>query len=130
MAAVVLSSSWALAQDGDKFDGAIWIFTMKSKGRNSQTLKGRFRVSDDVLYQQAERGRETPFDKEVGKNYPNGKRTRIEMSDLRAGDANRSIHSGLKGKALLNMDRGGEWSGTFIDGEGHHWDFQCSRVQE
>lgn len=120
-------SSPACAED--KFDGAVWRFAMSPKKRGKETLKGAFRVSNNVLYQ-----KETPsdpdFKKVVGKNFPKGKKTRIKFHDLRAFDKSKKLHSGIKGTVLLTMDRFGEWSGRLLDSEGQHWDFKCSRVQE
>jgi hypothetical protein len=132
LAAALLSigadASPARADDSDRFDGAVWNFVMTPKRRGPEPLKGGFRVFNHVLYQ-----RSTPrgeFDREIGKNVPKGKRTRVEMKDFRAFDNDRNLHSGLTGNALLTMDRAGEWSGTLIDSEGRHWDFRCTRVQE
>lgn len=125
--AFATAESSAFAQD--RFDGAIWSFTMSSKKPGGESLSGRFRVSDDVLYQKVSpqaRG----FRKVIGKNTPNGRRTRIEMEDFRAMNGQGSWQTGLQGKALLTMDRFGEWSGTFIKSDGSHWDFRCVRVQE
>jgi hypothetical protein len=118
------------AQSGDKFDGAVWSFNMTPKRPGPEPLRGQFRVSNNVLYQRSQPSRTAPYDKVIGKNFPNGKRTRVEMEDFRAADKNRSWHGGMKGKILLTMDRPGEWSGTFVDAEGRHWSFQCTRVQE
>jgi len=134
----IVGASAASADDKDKFDGAIWNFTMTPKrgGLGLEPLKGGFRVFNHVLYQRSKPPREKKeanrddFDKVVGKNHPQGKRTRVEMKDFRAFDKNMTWHSGLKGSVLLTIDRFGEWSGTFVDSEGRHWDFKCTRVQE
>jgi hypothetical protein len=129
LAAISVAGPSAHAQDGDKFEGAVWTFVMTPKGRGPGPLNAAFRVSGNVLYQRSKpRG---DFDKVIGKNHPRGKKqTRIEIDDLRAHDRNRGVHAGLKGTALLTADRRGEWSGRFLDSEGRHWDFKCSRTQE
>ena len=117
------------ADDDDHFEGAVWRFSMTPKARGLEPVKGRYRVSKHVFYQ-CSKPKTHEFDTVVGKNHPTGKKTRSVFEDLRAVDENRNWHKGLKGTAHLEMDRFGEWSGRFIDSEGRHWDFQCSRVQE
>jgi hypothetical protein len=116
-------------KDAGKFDGAVWTFQMTPKVPGLQPLRGAFRVSNHVLYQ-----KETPedpdFTKQVGKNHPRGSKTRVEFKDLRAFVRKGVVHEGLSGNVLLTIDRFGEWSGTFIDSQGRHWGFKCSRVQE
>ena len=133
----IVGGSSATADEKDKFDGAIWNFTMTPKRpASAEPLKGGFRVFKHVLYQRSEAPREKgvakrdDFNKVIGKNHPQGKRTRVELNDFRAFDKNMTWHSGLKGSVLLTIDRFGEWSGTFVDSEGRHWDFKCVRVQE
>jgi hypothetical protein len=117
------------AQSGDTIDGAIWQFEMTPKGRGLKPLRGRFRVSDNVLYQNSQ-GMRNKFDKVIGKNHPDGRRTRVEFEDFRAADKDRNFQGGMKGTARLKIDRVGEWSGVFTDGEGRNWDFKCTRVRE
>jgi len=123
------SDTKANAQDSDKFEGAVWKFTMTPKKRGLETLKGAFRVSDDVIYQKKKRS-DRDFALVVGKNHPRGKRTRIVFDNFRAFSKSRELHAGMKGTAGLTMDAFGKWSGVLIDGQGRHWDFKCSRVQE
>lgn len=127
--AIISSTASVAADEQDQFDGAIWTFKLTPKTRGLEELKGRYRVSDDVFYQNS-KPKSREFDKVVGKNHPTGRKTKSVFTDLRAFDADRQLHSGLKGTAHLEMEEFGEWSGRFIDSEGRHWDFQCSRVRE
>lgn len=122
------SSMPASAQEGDNIEGAVWQFEMTKKGRSPSTVKGQFRMSDHSVYQKENRSA-ARFDKKVGINKPNGKRTRTEFDNLRAFDADRrpSLHDGV---ATLKMDGLGEWSGTFTDSDGTNWAMKLSRVKE
>ncbi len=126
---IIMAAGSITADERNQFEGAIWRFTLTPKTRGLEVLKGRYRVSDDVFYQNA-KTKSREFDKVVGKNLPTGRKTKSVFTDLRGFDADRKLHSGLKGTAHLEMEEPGEWSGRFIDSEGRHWDFQCSRVQE
>ncbi len=119
----------ASPSEGDKFEGAVWKFTMTPKTRGLKILKGQFRVSNNRLFQKTMPS-STDFDKLVGTNAPRGKKTTITFADLRAADKNKNWHHGIKGKVLLTMDRFGKWSGRLIDSQGRHWAFGCTRVQE
>ncbi len=138
----------ALAQRGDSFEGAVWRFSMTPKVRQKEKMGGVFRVNNYEVFQK-EKPDDEAFSKQVGKIEPNGKKTRIEFHDAKAfegrpgsgpsakpgsGDgglgAGRGRRTELKGTAALKMEKFGEWSGLFIDSEGNHWDFKCSRIQE
>ena len=120
-------------QKGDQFEGAVWRFRITPKSPRSEERHGAFRVSNDQIFQ-----KETPADKDfrkqVGTNHPKGEKTRMKVTDFRtfvksenggAGSQNR-----MSGTVLLSMNKFGEWSGRFIDSEGHHWEFKCSRIAE
>ncbi len=128
----IAGSSSTMAQEQGQFEGAIWRFSMTPRPplRGREPLRGVFRVHNHVLYQKSIRSPDAPFDKEIGKNHPNGKKTRIEFHDLRAADRNQNFKGGLSGQVLLSFDAFGEWSGRYIDAQGLHWDFKCTRVQE
>lgn len=128
---VLLVSSTGLSQTAnDKFEGAIWRFKMTPKQRGLRPLGGIFRVSNSLLFQKHKR-RDSGFKKEIGRNYPGGRRARIEFKDLRAFADNGKVQvNGIKGTARLTMDSVGNWSGLFTDGKGRNWDFKCERVQE
>jgi hypothetical protein len=117
------------ADEQDQFEGALWRFTMKPKTRGLEPLNGHYRVSDHIFYQTS-KPKSRDFDKVVGKNHPAGRKTQSEFHDLRAFTKDRKLHSGIKGTANLEIIEFGEWSGRFIDAEGRHWDFRCSRIQE
>lgn len=119
----------ALADDVGEFDGAIWNFTMTPKKPGLQKLTGRFRVSDNVLYQKEDPA-DPEFKKQVGKNHPKGKVTRAEFTDLRAFTPDKEVRTGIKGTARLKGIKFGEWTGVLTDGRGRNWEFQCTRVQE
>jgi hypothetical protein len=127
--AILTGTASVSADDKDQFEGALWRFTMTPKTRGLEPLKGQYRVSDRVFYQ-CSKPKTREFDKVVGKNHPAGRKTRSEFHDLRAFAEDRQLHRGIKGTANLEMEEFGEWSGRFIDSEGRHWDFRCSRVQE
>jgi hypothetical protein len=123
------SDTKANAQDNDKFEGAVWKFTMTPKQRGLETLNGAYRISNDVLYQKKMRS-DRDFALVVGNNNPQGTRTRVVFENFRAFTKSRVMYAGLKGTAVLRMDALGEWSGVLTDEHGRNWDFKCSRVQE
>ncbi len=63
-----------------------------------------------------------------------GGKTQIELKDFRtfeiASGGGLGPQKRISGKALLKMNKFGGWSGRFIDGDGKHWEFQCSRIAE
>ena len=127
MAAMVFPAGTAAAQD--TIEGALWSFTMKPKARGLQTVKGQFRVFRNQLFQKSKPGEKT-FDKQVGTNNPNRDKTVIKFTDLRAIDKSRTWHQNIQGTARLKVQKFGFWTGTFIDSDGRHWPFECTRVQE
>ena len=127
--AILTGAASVSADEQDQFEGAIWRFTMTPKVRGLETLKGQYRVSDHVFYQNT-KPKTREFDKAVGKNHPSGRKTESVFTDLRAFSKDRKLHGGIRGTAHLEMLEFGEWSGRFIDSEGRHWDFRCSRVRE
>lgn len=116
-------------QGGDNFDGAIWYFKITPRTKGAQTLSGQFRVSDHILYQKELRSSED-FTKRVGVNHPNGNRTRVEITDLRAKMPNGEFRSRINGEVRMTFDKFGKWSGMFTDERGINWDFNCTRVKE
>lgn len=129
----LLSGSVAFAQAGDEFEGAVWRFSMTPKVRGDKALRGEFRVSDLDIFQKESRDDES-FRKTVGKKFPNGEHTKIVFKELYAmrkdDEPNRGKRVQLSGTVMLNFDEPGEWSGRFVDGDGHRWDFKCSRIKE
>lgn len=107
----------AVAQgaDGGAFDGAVWRFKMTPKTPGLKPVAGRYRVEGKILYQKvaAQRGK-----------------VKVDFTDFRTFGGRDTPPTHIKGTALLSLDRFGHWSGTFIDGEGRHWDFQCERIRE
>ena len=117
------------AQDAGEFEGAVWTIALKPRQpRSDGPLRATYRISDRVLYQK-EKPRIPVYDKQVGRNYPNGKKTRTHFRELTAFTASREPRS-LSGWANLQMDERGKWSGQFIDSTGKHWDCEVKRVQE
>lgn len=127
----MLTTAFSVADDNDKVDGAIWKFEMTPvKKRGAETLRGQFRVQGKFLYQKTT-PKSKEFDKKIGeKTSTKGKTTRLQIDDLRARAKESGLHSGIKGKLVLDMDERGKWSGPFVDSEGSHWDFKCERFQE
>lgn len=123
---------FAQVGDADKFDGAVWRYTLTPKTKGLLALKGRYRVSGQYLYQKKSPDDEV-LKKVVGKKVAakQGK-VRVEFDDFRGytDRAGGSPPTQIKGSALLSYDRFGNWSGTFIDGDGRHWDFVCERIRE
>lgn len=130
---LAIGTSKAAAPTGDQFEGAVWSFTMSPKFPRAEKRQGAFRVADDKIFQKLKPS-DKEFSKEVGVNHPNGDKTQIELHDFRTfeitSDGGLGSQKRLSGKALLKMNKLGEWSGRFIDGDGKHWEFQCSRVAE
>lgn len=94
-------------------------------------LRGGFRVSDDVLFQK-DKPTDPEMRKQVGTNHPKDqKHTRMKFTDLRAAVVGKDRWvTGIKGSAMMKMDKPGTWSGSLIDGSGRHWEFECVRVAE
>jgi len=129
----LLSASEACGQAGDEFEGAVWRFSMTPKVRGDGVLRGEFRVSDGKIFQNESREDER-FERPAGQNFPGGKTTRTVFKKLFAtrkeDEQSQRKRVELSGTAMLNFDEPGEWSGRFVDGEGHRWDFKCSRIKE
>ena len=133
MFATGTGTSEAVAQTGHQFEGAVWRFTMAPKFPRAVKRQGAFRVADNKIFQKT-KSDDKDFSKEIGVNKPDGNKTRIELKDFRtfeiASGGGLGAQNRIDGTALLKMNRFGEWSGRFIDGDGKHWEFQCSRVVE
>jgi len=129
LVAVCLLSVQKPVSAEDNFDGAIWKFEMTNKKDATKKVIGRFRVSDNVLYQ-----KDTPSDpkysKKVGTNHPNGKRTRFEVTELRAFKQKSKELIRIKGTGRIALVKFGEWEGLFTDGRGTNWEFKASRIEE
>jgi hypothetical protein len=127
--ALIAPEAQSAAAGEDNFDGAVWKFEMSNKKEPAKKMVGRFRVSNHVLFQ-----KDTPSDpkysKRVGKNYPNGKRTRVEVRDFRAFTKEGMNQVRLEGTARLSLVKFGEWEGLFTDGSGSNWGFTASRIEE
>lgn len=133
MAMIVLLVCASLAnrlcgQDGGAVDGAIWTIVLTSKQTDGERLRAAYRVKSNVLYQK-ENPPEGDFTVAVGQNFPRGKRTLAKFDRLVLWNG-RLEKTTLKGQALLSIERYGEWSGTFIDSSGKHWECRVRRVQE
>lgn len=126
---VATSESSEAQQAGDNFEGAIWYFKMTPKLKGFNVLRGQFRVSDHVVYQKEGRDSDE-FSKRVGVNHPNGKRTKVEFTDLRAKTPKNDWRNEIKGEVKMRLDEYGKWSGLLTDGMGRNWDFNCTRVKE
>jgi hypothetical protein len=124
--------------DGGQFDGALWTFEMVPHDKHLEKRNGMFRVEGMDLFQKSDIDK-PGFDRKVGRKTqikaPKNKkgkivgpeRTTLEFSDLQS---NGRKYTGIKGKVEITKQKFGEWSGRFIDGNGLHWNFKCSRKQE
>jgi hypothetical protein len=127
LCALALPGGAAAQKDGGKFEGAVWKFEMTPMRGKEEPRRGQFRVAGLKLYQK-ERRDSPGFDKEAGhKEILADKRTRLVFHDLRA---NGGKVTGIRGHAVVTFDKFGEWSGRYVDADGSHWHFKCSRVQE
>jgi hypothetical protein len=117
-------------RDGGEFDGAVWRFTMTPKLARLEPLRAQFRVNGDRLYQRKTLD-DPDFTRLVGKKVAGAKlRVRIEFTDLRAANEQGRFQEGIQGVARLTLDRAGHWEGEFVDSQGRHWNFKCTRIQE
>ena len=124
--------------DGGKFDGALWTFQMTPHDRNIGTRSGMFRVNGVDLYQRSDMTK-PGFDRKVGQKThikaqrnKKGKivgkeRTTVQFTDLQS-DGRK--FTGMSGTLEVTKSKPGEWAGRFVDSNGLHWDFKCSRKQE
>lgn len=128
-------ASKSMAQVGDRFEGAVWRFHISPKGSRREPVTGLFRVADHELFQKESRDDESK-ERLVGRNHPDGRKTRMVFKELLVFEKGKTDsdrprpRDRVSGTALLRMDEPGEWSGRFIDSEGLHWDFRCSRIRE
>lgn len=124
--------------DGGKFDGALWTFQMIPHDKKLEKRSGMFRVNGLDLYQRSDMNK-PGFDRKVGQKVHHkaqrnkqgkivGKeRTTIQFTDLQS-DGRK--YTGMNGTVEIIKSKPGEWSGRFVDSNGLHWDFKCSRKQE
>ncbi|MFN7877998.1 MAG: hypothetical protein ACK5PB_21945 [Pirellula sp.] len=131
-------SKFSSAQDGGKVHGALWTFVMTPHDKKLSNRSGMFRVYGTQIYQRSDLNK-PGFNKKVGsktqiqaKRNKKGKiigqeKTTIQFTDLQS-DGGR--HTGMSGTVEVIKSRFGEWSGRYIDQDGLHWDFKCSRKQE
>jgi len=131
-------TTYGQGDDGGKFDGALWSFSMIPNDRNLEKRTGMFRIHGNDIYQRSSMDK-PGFDRKAGtktmvKAVRNKKgkivgpqTTTIEFFDLQS---NGLKYKGMKGKVILTQKKLGEWSGRFIDADGLHWEFKCSRKQE
>ncbi len=128
----------AQGDDGGKFDGAIWTFSMVPHDKNLEKRNGQFRVHGNDLYQRTnieELGKDRKIGRKTQVKAVRNKKgkivgpehTTIEFFDLQSNNAK---YTGMKGKVVLKKNKQGEWSGRFVDQDGLHWNFKCSRKQE
>ena len=117
------------AQEEDQFEGAVWQFAMSQKKAPQTKLIGRFRISKHVVFQKEKRS-DAEFSKQVGKNHPVGKKTRMEVAGFRVFEQANKKQQSIAGTARLKMIRFGEWTGVFTDEKGVNWDIKCSRIME
>jgi hypothetical protein len=127
----IIGISNLVADDDDKFDGALWKFHMEPVAKRAvEPLNGVFRVKGKELFQKS-KPRIKEFDLLIGeKTAFKPKTTWLKIDNLRARTKGGKVETGIKGKLVLKMDEQGKWSGPFIDSEGRHWDFSCERFQE
>ncbi|MGV3484672.1 MAG: hypothetical protein ACO1RT_09670 [Planctomycetaceae bacterium] len=125
----LVAASPACGRDAGEFEGAVWTIELTPKRvRDGQKLRATYRISNHVLFQKV-RPTHTEYTKEVGKNHPNGNRTRTHFRELAVFNKSRE-RTMTSGWATLQLDSRGEWSGQFIDSGGKHWDCRVRRVQE
>jgi len=119
--------SWGVAEDRGKLDGARWRYSMKPVAGRSEPRHGAFRISGDKIFQGM--GKQatqvgTIIGKVREKPDPNDK-VRVKFTNLRARDGSKVDLSGP-----VFFQSFGEVTGRLIDGDGKHWNFEASRVQE
>ncbi|MEZ6042454.1 MAG: hypothetical protein R3C20_18290 [Planctomycetaceae bacterium] len=133
LACTVIFAASANPTPQNNFDGAVWRFSIENRSGKAQRYRGTYRISNGRVFQ-----KETPSDdamsKRVGMNYPKDRKTRTVLKDFRVFPHSEPASPGnelrITGVAYLSMDRPGEWSGRFVDSQGRHWKWRCSRVQE
>ena len=129
--------SKVFAQAGDTVDGAVWRFKITPKFPLQEPVFGQYRISNYQIFIKDD-PKDKEFTREVGKATPNRrtKVTTVVFKELRVfeksekGSRPRISKAVTAGGAKVKMDEVFEWSGLFIDSEGRHWDFKCSRVKE
>ncbi len=127
--ALLLTAIAPVSAKADEFVGAVWSFQLTPHNHSLTPLKGRFRISDRVMFQ-----RENPYDCEmtrlVGNNYPSRNQTQFEVSGLRVFSLQGRLVGQRKGVGKATFVSYGEWEGSFVDGRGRTYDFKCSRILE
>lgn len=110
----------------DQFEGAVWKFGMTSKTGKAKR-RGAFRVNGRYLYQKKAED-DTDWTLKVGYKAAGKKgKTRLVFEGL---GVNGGAFPAMNGRAVVEIDKAGEWSGRLVDSDGTHWTFRCSRVQE
>jgi hypothetical protein len=145
----VLSTREAAAQAGNTVDGAVWRFSLDriGGGPGPGKLRGACRINDFEMFQRESDSFELPKNRapsEWSRKVGSVKRAKglkgmkgrkgdpsvvWTITDIQAFDENKQAHR-LDGTIRAQIDEKGRWSGTFIDGDGRHWDFSVQRIQE
>ena len=143
----MLPAREASAQAGNAVDGAVWRIGLDRVGKGRpDKLKGAFRINNYEMFQRESDAPEPPkardpqqWSRRVGgvdrvkldKNKKDGNDSTVvwTITDLVLFDENRVAHR-LDGTIKGKIDEAGHWSGRFIDGKGHHWNFKVQRIQE
>jgi hypothetical protein len=123
----IVMCSVAGAEDKGKFPGAVWQYEMSpaAKGDKApESRKGGFRINGNEIFQP--RGEKSvAIGKIIGKEGPKKKTVTVEFESLRGSDGKT-----IAAKGLIEYDSPGEVHGRLVDGDGTHWNFKASRVQE
>ncbi|NNJ26080.1 hypothetical protein [Alienimonas chondri] len=128
---MALCGTWSAAPASaeDSFDGAVWRVKLTSKKEPSKVRHAQFRMAESVLYQKVTRTDPT-YSKRVGKNFPDGRRTRFEVEDFRVRLGRKDDYVTIKGTGRMTPVKVGRWHGLFTDGRGDNWDLVADRIEE
>ncbi|MCC9605303.1 hypothetical protein LOC68_23635 [Blastopirellula sp. JC732] len=120
----------SIASAEDKFEGAVWKYSMKPAGSSSSDDEraGMFRIFKTDIFQ-PQGGKPTVIGKIEGKTptIPNkGGQVKVVFNKLR---------SGKKGETLacegqITFQEKGHVTGELVDATGKKWVFKAKRVQE
>lgn len=115
------------AEDGGKVSGAIWKYEMSQVSARGQARTGAFRIDGTDIYQPRDK-KPTKIGAIAGKKNQvpkKGDKVTVDFDALRGSDEKE-----LKCKGAITWNSLGEVEGRLIDGDGVHWNFKASRVQE
>lgn len=125
VAAVTWPDRSPAAEDGGKFDGALWRYSA-TRVMGNDVREGAFRISGKEMFQPHE-GKPTVVGTIDEKKFLPKKGDKIPVTFTRLRSKGGEVLA-LKGR--IEWIELGEVRGRLIDSDGAHWNFRATRFQE